>query len=486
MSSASASARKRWLGFLVPCLALWVVSLAAAVGGALALTPALRIAGSVLVLAAWVLILKFGPRRLLLSPLTHLAAFALLFYGWFPKLSVLLMDWNPNEGIYSTRDNYDFIADYVGSRSELLVVGFAGLCLGAFAVAAAILSDDRRVRLPGLGDRFPSALGWTAIVGILCLMLVLAGSVNPQLGALSETSIGREVARAVPVIFPFLAAVLIGSLRPGQPGQLVLGLAVIIGGEFVLMLIHRAQMPLLIAYVLALFVTVSVVRSPRQLMAMGLAGVVFLSAMMIALVALRPPHDTMSPISETHRVLIMAEQKLLRRQGVSAGCYNKIAELGLSRNEAGNPFYFAAALVPRVLWPGKPNLSRGTEFAELCGETGASKDGHSESITLLGEPILEDGYRGLVVAELTLVVMLVALTVFALTGGPARMLWLVALLPWLIAVEQHFALYVASAFKMGLILLPAALALHWLLGRMAISIAGRDGDTARSARLGVG
>jgi hypothetical protein len=486
MTPDGASARKRWLVFLVPCLALWAVALAAAVGGLVGLTVALRIVGSGLVIGAWVLIFKYGPRRLLISPLTHLAAFSLLFYGWLPSLSVLLMDINLDEGLYSTRDNYDFIASYVGSRSELVVVGFAGLCLGAFAIAAARVVDDRRASDESLRNRLPCALGWGAIVGIVLAMLVLVGSGRPQFGALGETPIGKEIARAIPALFSFLAAVLICTLHTKRRGQLVAGSAAIVGGVFVLMLINRAQMPLLIAYALGMFVVVSALRTGRQLAALALSAAVFLAMIIIALVVLRPPHDTMSPISDGHRVLIMAEQKLVKRQGVSAGCFNKVADLGFEKETGGNPFYFVAAVVPRVLWPAKPNLSRGTEFAELCGETGAAKDGHSESITLLGEPILEDGYRGLVVAELTLVVVLGALSVFALTGGPVRMLWLVALLPWLIAVEQHFGLYVASLFKMGLILLPLAFALNWLLGRMATTVPSRDDDAARSARLGVG
>ena len=486
MTPERASARKHWLGFLVACLALWAVALAAAAGGLAGLTVALRIVASGLVLGAWALIFKCGPRRLLLSPLTHLAAFALLFYGWFPAFSVVLMDLNLNEGLFATRDNYHFVASYVGSRSELLVVGFAGLCLGAFAIAAAMLSEYRRADTSDFRYQSPYTIGWGAIAGIICLMLVLALSASPQFSALLGAPIGKELFSATPVLFSFSCAFLISTFGSKRRGHVLLGFLVIISGLFLLTFVNRAQMPLLITYALVSFIITLISLSARQLTLIALSCAIFLSAIMVALVVFRPAQATYAPATLMQRILIMAEQKLLTRQAVSAGCFNKIADLGFEKDAGGNPFYFVVAVVPRVLWREKPNLSRGSEFAELCGEGGAFEAGHSESITVLGEPILEDGYRGLVVAEVTLVVALVVLSVFGLTGGPVRMLWLVALLPWLIAVEQHFALYVANAFKMGLILVPAALALHWVLGRLAMPVSSSDDEAARSARLGVG
>src|SRR5262249_3389755 len=124
-------------------------------------------------------------------------------------------------------------------------------------------------------------------------------------------------------------------------------------------------------------------------------------------------------------------------------------------------------------------------FALLCGETGAEKDGHSESVTILGEPLFEAGYRGLLAAELTLVVMLGALTILALTGGPVRMLALTALLPWLLAVEHHYGLFMGNAVKMALIVSPFALMLYWILHRMPNLVPGSNDNTPHSARIGV-
>ena len=300
---------------------MWALAVIAAMSGLTQLTLVLRIAGTILVVGAWAMIFKHGPRRLFLSPLTHFAAFALLFYGWFPLLSLLMMDINLDGDLYSTRDNYGFIADYVGSPSELAIIGLAGLSLAAFAVTAMVLAVDRD---PGV-DRvqLPPALGRAATLGILALILVLLVSIIPQFGFVTETPLGREFTRAGPVLFSFLAAVLVATLQIERRWQFAFSVVILVAGLFVLTMIHRAQMPLLIAYALGLLVTVSVVRNPRQLIWVMLPCVVFLSAIMVGLVVLRPAHDTMSPISDTHRVLIMAEQKLLHRQGVSAACFNR-------------------------------------------------------------------------------------------------------------------------------------------------------------------
>jgi hypothetical protein len=476
--------RKRWIGFAVPCFTLWAISFLAAEAGSAGLVTTLRIAGSLLVVGAWALIFMYGPRRLLLSPLTHLAAFALLFYGWFSALSLVVMDLNLDADYYATRNSFAYIAVHVGSRSELIIIGFAGLCLAAFALTAAFLPDNHESSVEGLGNRLPRAFAWGTTLVLLCVIVVLIASTTPELAAVTGTRAGKEVVAAIPVIFSFLAAVVVVTSTRQRPGQLFLGSAAVAGGIFVLVFVNRAQMPLLAAYSLALVVAVSMAPSPRRVIAIAMCSAALLAAVLVILVQVRPQHDTILPVGPGHRVLTMVEQKFLKRQGMSAGCFSRIADIGFSRNDHGNPFYFVTSVVPRALWPGKPNLSRGSEFAELCGQNGSMESGHSESITILGEPILEAGYRGLLAAEVTLVVLLAAVTWFGLTGGPVRLIVLSALMPWLIAVEHPFALYIANAVKMALIVLPFALALHWFLHRSRHSFPGHSDDAAPSARIG--
>lgn len=485
MSPPRAIVHRRWLELCVLCLALWVTSFVVADTSLTKLTVAFRIVGSFLVAYAWVLVARRGPRRLWLCPLLHLSLFALLFYAWFPVLALVFMDMDLLAGIYATRDNYDFIAEYVGSRAELLILGFSHLCLGVFALIAAVLPILSSHDTKATWNRLSPAFLWGATFGILCLWLVLVAAVNRQMSIMTGAHVEREILHAVPVVFSFLAGIIIAALGTEWRWQSFVGLVIIIVGFYVLVLVNRAQMPLLIVYSLALLAATLRKSRLRSLILIGLFCAIFLSATIMALVALRPAHDTILRISWTYRVLIMAEQKLFARQAISAGCFNRVANIGFGERARGNPFYFVAAVVPRILWPEKPNLSRGSEFAELCGETGAIANNHSESITILGEPILEAGYQGFVVAEVTLVILLASVTVFGLNGGLVRMLMLTALLPWLIVVEHHFALYIANAFKMALILVPVALVLHWLLNWLSLPASGRDNDDMRPVGIGI-
>jgi hypothetical protein len=157
--------------------------------------------------------------------------------------------------------------------------------------------------------------------------------------------------------------------------------------------------------------------------------------------------------------------KLVHRQTTSGHCLD-----GIYRNhrsaESANPFFFTTAIVPRALWSEKPVLSRGSEYAEkYCGQIGAAKQKHSESITLFGEPLLNGGILGLVVAQLCIAVFFFLATNFLLSGRPVRIIFIVALLPWLATFEQHFAEYFGNLVKVTIIMLPISSALLYLLWR---------------------
>ena len=132
-----------------------------------------------------------------------------------------------------------------------------------------------------------------------------------------------------------------------------------------------------------------------------------------------------------------------------------VVETHFDKPARNHPFYFAFAVVPRVLWPEKPSLSRGTKFAEeYCGfasEPGVSND---HSVTLMGEPIIEAGTVGLVTAQAFLAILLVVVTAVLLRNRPTGHIAMAALLPWLVDFDQNFSMYFANATKMFLIMLP--------------------------------
>jgi len=165
--------------------------------------------------------------------------------------------------------------------------------------------------------------------------------------------------------------------------------------------------------------------------------------------------------------------KLIFRQTTSGACLNEVYEKYPS-SESTNPLFFTMAIVPRALWPEKPSLSRESEYAEkYCGQTGAIKGSHSESITLLGEPLLNGGILGVIVAQLCLAVFFFIATNLLASGKPAQTILVVALLPWLATFEQHFGVYFANLVKTMIIMLPLFLVLIYSLWRHRKTLTGK-------------
>ena len=108
--------------------------------------------------------------------------------------------------------------------------------------------------------------------------------------------------------------------------------------------------------------------------------------------------------------------------------------------------------MPRALWPEKPTLSLGKMYSVLyCGMPNKN-NGHSSSITLLGEPIIKGGALGFYVH---CGILIIGLTVFSLVArryGDSGAVVCLSMLPWWINFEQHFGLYVANLVKFGLVI----------------------------------
>lgn len=156
--------------------------------------------------------------------------------------------------------------------------------------------------------------------------------------------------------------------------------------------------------------------------------------------------------------------KIVLRQSETVFC------LEFARREAASgrdewrsgPLYFAAGLVPSILWPEKPSLSQGHAFRKFCGVDVA---GHSSSVTLLGEPALRGGPWGMAAMGLVLAGMSGLLVTAWKRGGGLTTAVALGLTPWLIDFDQHFAMYAANAAKALIAVLPAALLVRYGLRR---------------------
>jgi len=145
--------------------------------------------------------------------------------------------------------------------------------------------------------------------------------------------------------------------------------------------------------------------------------------------------------------------KVIYRQLETGSCLNSVMDQhwqdGLVLREQ---FFWLEALVPRVLWPEKPNLSLGHSYSyQYCGMPKIN-NGHSSSITLLGEPLIKGGALGLYVHGGILILGLTIFSAVARRNGDSGAIICLSMLPWWINFEQHFGLYVANLIKFGLII----------------------------------
>ena len=152
---------------------------------------------------------------------------------------------------------------------------------------------------------------------------------------------------------------------------------------------------------------------------------------------------------------IVLAAKLVSRQAETVDCLTGVVRKHFAVHaESSNPFYFASGLVPRVLWPDKPNLSQsGKTVIPYCHADFAPNlhTDHSASGTLLWEPLAFAGIRGQIAAQALTFLMLIGLSRVWINGGAYAAAGVLALTPWTIDFDQHFALYIANLAKAGLV-----------------------------------
>ena len=198
-----------------------------------------------------------------------------------------------------------------------------------------------------------------------------------------------------------------------------------------------------------------------RLIAIALLMAVIVIAAISTTRIMRPVETADQKITFMEKVFQSVATKLVLRQGVSGYCLDRIVRQHQGA-ESGNPFYFILAVVPRIVWQDKPNLSLGPLYAErYCGQKHAVRRGHSEAFTLIGEPLLHTGSIGLVVAQLFVAVIMVPISLIGTSGRIIPFIVMTAMLPWLASFEALLAQYTGNIVKMFLFMLPFIIALSW-------------------------
>ncbi len=434
------------------------------------------------ILSVFALVLLFktlrGPAAtVILSPVVALALIPFFFFSLVPAAS---LEWP--DMVQTSPTMLATVRVYVGARGELIVLQTSAMF---FTLWAGLLVYFERRPVDGKPPPLPENLApWATVVAIVLIfgsgLYLLSIVISPTIAEYSRTGIGTQIRHAVQPLISIAVATLVylAAARRGIHRVIAPVAAVIAVGALLTTAAAKSAVFISISCLLLYAVTARV--SLRNYVGVfGLMAALLIGGVLV-LQLIRTPGlvDPKKNIQENLvlRIATSITAKLVWRQNSTGMCFQNAVKTHFDEPARKNPFYFAFAVVPRVFWPGKPSLSRGTEFADIyCKFQRDPSVSNDQSVTLVGEPIIEAGAVGLATAQAFLAVVLVAVTVVFLRNRPTGHVAMAALLPWLVDFDQNFSMYVANAAKMFLIMLPLLAILLFLdrkYGREASAASG--------------
>ncbi|WP_152426765.1 hypothetical protein [Paramagnetospirillum caucaseum] len=351
-----------------------------------------------------------------------------------------------------------------GSAVELIVVQFALCLLAASTVIAG---------LPGVAANTPPLPRKTEILALLGMIaVVLATHRLIKGGDAPAGEVGKQLAFLLLPLAAFAIAQAARWWAAGLPGGALLlaGVTLVSWVEF----IGDGIKPLaLVLPSCLILVSCQRLRTLRQ----GLWLLMAVAILCMASVALigfqRGNYGINNPVEGAFRSL---RSKVALRQAETMFCLTSAANAAsLASMEGRNPpdpGYLFGILVPRQIWPDKPDYSQGGAYAVdycLFPPQDLARSHHSASITLLGEPLLHGGKPMLLVFGAVVVAGLAGLALAARRGPPALATSILAMTGWMVDFDQHSTLYLGNAVKVALCLIGPALLFHWLSARTARS-----------------
>lgn len=409
-----------------------------------------RIASYIAFTGIAILLVSRNDRRCLLNPALLLSFQAIVLYSAAIWISTVVGE--PN---WVVKAQQNFLFNYFDGASEILVLG-TGVMFLAFAILP-LYAREYPKAFPIAGTANMRLLWVVSIIGALSVAaFYILETRHPAIIEFAATRAGSEIHNAAAPVMAFCLAA--GVFACSILGRFSLVTTVIAVGFCLWAMMQAIQAPVPIILLLAL---TSLWISTNTVSIRAIAATCVGLAIALGLIVTIKTHliNTNNPLTPNVSVRQTIIAKFVERQMASAGCLDQIVERAGRYDAPGNPFYFLAGPVPRVLWPDKPNLSRGAEFAEDCGMSGSRARGHSESITILGEPLIEAGISGLLAAFATLAVLLTLAWRLVVSQTAVGPILVAASFPWLCAFQQHFALYFANILKMVVIVSPLIIAL---------------------------
>ena len=441
---------ERYTGGMAPpqtaiiCLA---VGLAVTVGADV-LTPSYARIGVMLLFGAQIWLEQRCSRRLfLMSPVFLLALVGLVAFTLLPN------------AIYTALQPFHdltyrpIVLAYFGSRGEGLILAFcaAGLVVhGILALIASSRTAPSISRNPDpRGGKARTAYGLSGTLGFM----FLAATHTDLFGATATNLMRTGVAPIQAFLLLYLLHCALDRSRIG----LVPVVLLIVFNLTVMVLAHGGKIPVLIGMAAGLYYIAHTRVSYTALTKAVLAFAVVLVIVMQFIHLVREPeyYGPSNEIAFTQKIGNIFLRKLLWRQAETGYCLSNVfAAHKDDRFELSNQTFWVKILIPRAVWPEKPDFSLGGRYATVyCGMEYVNNF-HSASITLLGQPVIHGGAPALLLHGAFLLVFLCGAGAVAVWGPGLPRVTVFALLPWWIDFDQDFALYMGNMIKFGTFMLP--------------------------------
>ena len=388
--------------------------------------------GALAVLVAPVIVeLRVGRNRFMTSPLFLLSAIGIVFFSVFQSI------WGGN-----TRSD---IASFVGSQAEGIILAFCMACLVFYLVAS---------RLSPIAK---SALSNRLVVPLFVLTAcVSCFDIASYFLKSSQVPIPHLLANAhfvaPPLISLCLCLLVRGAPESGRLVQLAV-LFLIVASLGGLIYVREGKIVMFILAAVSFYaIRVFDLSFPR----------IILATLAVSLIALAFGYSiqqtrwlvSVGPNPSAERYYTNFQSKAVYRQTETGFCLdNVLKEHTAEPFAASEQLFWIRGLVPRILWQDKPSLSMGKEYAvKYCLRVERTLGDHSSSITLLGQPLIHGGVIGLILHSGLLILGLAVVERFNANPAALPTAMVAALLPWLMDLDQDFAMYIANAVKFALVM----------------------------------
>lgn len=402
--------------------------------------------GACVAVWAWLAVVFFtttAKRPALATPLFLIVTLAFWLYAIIPIVFAVAM---PPRDFFIFSTVPGLFLRLPGSEGELAVLRFSllGISASAWALPGNSYRANDRGGVAGLPPRW-IVVGLGIAAGAVC---VLHRYVPADWAGLALVEFSRQAGVAALVIYSTTLALAALRTVTRQEGAIT-DLAILSLAAVGLILVGKVKPVIFILGIAGAAVALAW-RS-----ALIFAGVVTVSLVMLVLGIMVRQHQVSPPFEMVNYAGRVLATKLVSRQAETVDCLTGVVRKHFAVHaESSNPFYFASGLVPRVLWPDKPNLSQsGKTVIPYCHADFAPNlhTDHSASGTLLWEPLAFAGIRGQIAAQALTFLMLIGLSRVWINGGAYAAAGVLALTPWTIDFDQHFALYIANLAKAGLV-----------------------------------